>query len=99
MQFVDFNKKQKRYLQIKLQNGWVLDIEEPNLHTLEQLQKTEKTNDVDDLVTSVEMIINRNKQKRKMKRNDIKVLFTYSDMQLLMESYLQFVQGIQNDPN
>lgn len=99
MQFVDFNKKQKRYLQIKLQNGWVLDIEEPNLHTLEQLQKTEKTNDVDDLVTSVEMIINRNKQKRKMKRNDIKTLFTYSDMQLLMESYLQFVQGIQNDPN
>lgn len=99
MQFVDFNKKQKRYMQVKLQNGWVLDIEEPNLHTLEQLQKTEKTNDVDDLVTSVEMIINRNKQKRKMKRNDIKVLFTYSDMQLLMESYLQFVQGIQNDPN
>jgi len=99
MQFVDFNKKQKRYLQIKLQNGWVLDIEEPNLHTLEQLQKTEKTNDVDDLITSVEMIINRNKQKRKMKRNDIKTLFTYSDMQLLMESYLQFVQGIQNDPN
>lgn len=99
MQFVDFNKKQKRYLQVKLQNGWVLDIEEPNLHTLEQLQKTEKTNDVDDLVTSVEMIINRNKQKRKMKRNDIKTLFTYSDMQLLMESYLQFVQGIQNDPN
>lgn len=99
MQFVDFNKKQKRYLQVKLQNGWVLDIEEPNLHTLEQLQKTEKTNDVDDLVTSVEMIINRNKQKRKMKRNDIKALFTYSDMQLLMESYLQFVQGIQNDPN
>ena len=99
MQFVDFNKKQQRYLQIKLQNGWVLDIEEPNLHTLEQLQKTEKTNDVDDLVTSVEMIINRNKQKRKMKRNDIKTLFTYSDMQLLMESYLQFVQGIQNDPN
>lgn len=99
MQFVDFNKKQKRYLQVKLQNGWVLDIEEPNLYTLEQLQKTEKTNDVDDLVTSVEMIINRNKQKRKMKRNDIKALFTYSDMQLLMESYLQFVQGIQNDPN
>lgn len=99
MQFVDFNKKQKRYLQVKLQNDWVLDIEEPNLHTLEQLQKTEKTNDVDDLVTSVEMIINRNKQKRKMKRNDIKALFTYSDMQLLMESYLQFVQGIQNDPN
>lgn len=99
MQFVDFNKKQKRYLQVKLQNGWTLDIEEPNLHTLEQLQKTEKTNDVDDLVTSVEMIINRNKQKRKMKRNDIKALFTYSDMQLLMESYLQFVQGIQNDPN
>ena len=99
MPFVDFNKKQKRYLQVKLQNGWVLDIEEPNLHTLEQLQKTEKTNDVDDLVTSVEMIINRNKQKRKMKRNDIKALFTYSDMQLLMESYLQFVQGIQNDPN
>ena len=99
MQFVDFNKKQKRYLQVKLQNGWVLDIEEPNLHTLEQLQKTEKTNDVDDLVTSVEMIINRNKQKRKMKRNDIKVLFTYSDMRLLLESYLQFVQGIQNDPN
>ncbi len=99
MQFVDFNKKQKRYLQVKLQNGWVLDIEEPNLHTLEQLQKTEKTNDVDDLVTSVEMIINRNKQKRKMKRNDIKALFTYSDMQLLMESYLQFVQGIQNNPN
>jgi len=99
MQFVDFNKKQKRYLQIKLQNGWVLDIEEPNLHTLEQLQKTEKTNDVYDLITSVEMIINRNKQKRKMKRNDIKTLFTYSDMQLLMESYLQFVQGIQNDPN
>ena len=99
MQFVDFNKKQKRYLQVKLQNGWVLDIEEPNLHTLEQLQKTEKTNAVDDLVTSVEMIINRNKQKRKMKRNDIKTLFTYSDMQLLMESYLQFVQGIQNDPN
>lgn len=99
MQFVDFNKKQKRYLQIKLQNGWILDIEEPNLHTLEQLQKTEKTNDVDDLITSVEMIINRNKQKRKMKRNDIKALFTYSDMQLLMESYLQFVQGIQNDPN
>lgn len=99
MQFVDFNKKQKRYMQVKLQNGWVLDIEEPNLHTLEQLQKTEKTNDVDDLVTSVEMIINRNKQKRKMKRNDIKVLFTYSDMRLLLESYLQFVQGIQNDPN
>ena len=99
MQFVDFNKKQKRYMQVKLQNSWVLDIEEPNLHTLEQLQKTEKTNDVDDLVTSVEMIINRNKQKRKMKRNDIKTLFTYSDMQLLMESYLQFVQGIQNDPN
>ena len=99
MQFVDFNKKQKRYMQVKLQNGWVLDIEEPNLHTLEQLQKTEKTNDVDDLVTSVEMIINHNKQKRKMKRNDIKVLFTYSDMRLLLESYLQFVQGIQNDPN
>ena len=99
MQFVDFNKKQKRYMQVKLQNSWVLDIEEPNLHTLEQLQKTEKTNDVDDLVTSVEMIINRNKQKRKMKRNDIKVLFTYSDMRLLLESYLQFVQGIQNDPN
>lgn len=99
MQFVDFNKKQKRYMQVKMQNGWILDIEEPNLHTLEQLQKTEKTNDVDDLVTSVEMIINRNKQKRKMKRNDIKTLFTYSDMQLLMESYLQFVQGIQNDPN
>lgn len=99
MQVVDFNRKQKRYMRVNLQNGWVLDIEEPNLHTLEQLQKTAETNAVDDLVISTEMIINHNKQKRKMKRNDIKELFTYSDMRLLMESYLQFVQDIQNDPN
>ncbi len=99
MQFVDFNRKQKHYLHVKLQNGWVLDIEEPNLHTLEQLQKTAETNAVDDLIISTEMIVNRNKQKHKMKRSDIKELFTYSDMKLLMESYLQFVQTIQNDPN
>lgn len=99
MQVVDFKRKQKRYMRVNLQNGWILDIEEPNLHIMEQLQRVEETNAVNDLIYATELIVNRNKQKQKMKRNDIKELFTYSDMKLLMESYLQFVQGIQNDPN
>lgn len=97
--YVDFSRRQKLYMPVKLSNGMKLDIEEPNMQIFQNLQKIEETKKVKDLVSEVRHIMSRNRQKKKFSNEEIAMMFTVDDMVLLLESYANFARGIQNDPN
>ena len=97
--YVDFSKRQRRYLPVKLKNGARIDVEEPTMQILESLQKVEETGSLKDLNRMVCTIINRNKQKKKFSKEEIVNMLTAEDMHYLIQCYADFAVGIRQDPN
>lgn len=96
---VDFSKRQRRYLPVKLKNGVRLEVEEPTMQIFQNLQAVHETDKVKDLTEAVKTILNRNKQKRKFNSNEVAAMFTLNDMVYFLEAYADFAMGIKNDPN
>ena len=97
--FVDFNKNKRRYLPVKLKSGLVLQLEEPNMQMLEDLQAISETEKITDLTKAVTSILNKNKQKKKFRYEEVASMLEVSDMILLLQAYRQFAIEPANDPN
>lgn len=87
---VNLGNTQKRYLPVKFANGLRLDIEEPTLQILAELEIVPETGKVKDLIAATTSILNRNKQHKRLKREDVAAMMTIDDMGYFMEAYQQF---------
>lgn len=97
--YVDFSRRQKRYITFKLPNSIKIDVEEPNMQIIAEAQDAQESNSMHDLVRVIRHILNRNRQKKIFKAEEISAMFSLSDLTFLLEQYVQFAKGIQNDPN
>ena len=86
-------------MKVKLKNGFVLSVEEPNLKVLALLEAAQNSGETKDIIKAITIMLNRNKQKKKYRFEDIEEMFTVSEMRMLLEAYGSFAQEIANDPN
>jgi len=85
--FVDFSKAQKRYLSVKFSNGVKIQLEEPTLREIECIEHIEDRGRVSDVVEAITRIINRNREKRKFKKDEIYEMMTFPQMKQLLNEY------------
>lgn len=96
---LDFTGRQQRYLPVKLRNGVKIDLEEPTMQILREIEGTRKKNSAQDLIRVARQILSRNKQKRKFTNEEIAEVLTAQDMFYLFHAYMEFAGDIQSDPN
>lgn len=96
---LDFNSKSNNFMKVKLKNGFILSVEEPNLKVLALLEAAQNSGETKDIIKAITTMLNRNKQKKKYRFEDIEEMFTVSEMRMLLEAYGSFAQEIANDPN
>ena len=96
---LDFNSTSNNFMKVKLKNGFILSVEEPNLKVLALLEAAQNSGETKDIIKAITIMLNRNKQKKKYRFEDIEEMFTVSEMRMLLEAYGSFAQEIANDPN
>lgn len=85
--FVDFSKAQKRYLPVKFSNGVKIQLEEPTLREIECIEHIEERGRVSNIVEAITKIVNRNRENRKFKKDEIYELMTFLQMKQLLDEY------------
>lgn len=103
----DMTKIKKRYFDIKLKNGKILNIEAPKLKILKKIlslgesSKNEELNenDMKDLIEATTLALNKNKQNYKISAEQVEELFNIEELILFLSDYFEWVNQIQNSKN
>ena len=107
MQELDFNLIKRHYLPITLndENKTHLDIMTPTkrlysaILTLPDMEGEVKPEDLDQIYYVCAQLMSRNKQSRKVTREDLKECLDYEDLALFMAAYVNFLAEIASEKN
>lgn len=106
----DINGVNKRYFEVTLyktndegeiEGNISIEIEPPKLKVLKRLTKVSKSKDenaIEDLTDSIRLILNKNKDKKKIDEQYIDDL-DMDQMNMLLSAYFDWLNETKNSPN
>ena len=103
----DMTKLKKRYFDIKLKNGKILNIEPPKLKVLKKIaalsevKDTENLgeNDINNLMEAISLALSKNKQNVKISVEQVENNYDIDEIVDLLKAYFEWVNSIQNSKN
>ena len=92
---LELSKLEKEYLEVEFQ-GERLSISSPTLKEMRQIERTKTT---DDMLSSAEIVLNKNRQGKTFPIEQIEGSMDYMTVKALLLKYLDWVYDVKNDPN
>lgn len=93
---LDLTKEKEEYLPIKFRTGLRLELKKPTLRMAAKLQSVSDSDDVNDLLDVLTLIINNNKQGKSLTVEEVDKLLTIDDIILLARALAEFCQQPKN---
>lgn len=103
----DMSKLKKRYFDIKLKNGRVINIETPKLKVLKKISSLSKIQDsgkltdeeINDLSEAVVLALNKNKQGYKITSKTIEEEWNIEEIMDFLNNYFEWVNDNMSSKN
>ncbi|WP_031517603.1 hypothetical protein [Desulfofalx alkaliphila] len=97
---LDFQKREKKYFELKLHDGTPLSLPTPTLKLMGRLEATKNVDGMDfqEVSTLVRDVLDTNRQGVKITDACIQK-FDFEDMLDLLIGYVEFTRGVLADPN
>lgn len=105
---LDLSVLTEKYFEIKMPNGEVLEIKKPTqkmaleFSNNKEFIKAQNSNDMETVLkiamNRVETILNHNKEGKKISKDELAGL-SFDMINLIVESYIKWVQEVNSNPN
>ncbi len=103
----DMTKFKKRYFNMKLKNGQIIDIEPPKMKILKKIANLSEVKDNDELsegditnlIEAVVLAFNKNKQNYKITADKVEEEYNILEIVSFLDAYFEWVNSIQNEKN
>ena len=95
LQNKEYSKLEKEYFEVEFQ-GERLSISSPTLKEMRQIERTKTT---DDMLSSAEIVLNKNRQGKTFPIDQIEGSMDDMTVKALLLKYLDWVYDVKNDPN
>ncbi len=96
---LDLTKINIRTFEVKISDSLTLTLNPPKIKVLKKIMSVASTNNIEDLVTGITLILNSNKNKKKIDESWVEDNITFDEMLTLTKAYFEWVAEIQNNPN
>lgn len=96
---LDISALKTRTFDVKLTHNVTVSMKPPKIKMLRKIIKAAKKDDVDSVLEAVAMLLNQNKNGKKLSRDWIEENIDVVEMRYILKKYFEWVNSIKNDPN
>lgn len=96
---LDLTRINIRTFEVKFSDSTTLILNPPKIKVLKKIMSVASTNNIEDLITGIALILNSNKNDKKINEKWVEDNITFDEMLSLTKEYFTWVTEIQNNPN